>query len=172
MGTMSPYISYIDWSRANATIPGGVSLFGSGASYNNIHQGQLGDCYYLSSCSAVAEDPNRIKKIFLTQTYNSAGIFAVTVYVRGKPTQVVIDDYLPFVNSHLLFDSVQQGEGIWAALLEKAWAKVNGNYDVTTAGWMAEAVGFLTGTPSLEWKNTDPATINFTGVNAYNIIAQ
>ena len=161
----------IDWKRANTTIPGGVSLFGTGAHYNNIHQGALGDCYYLSSCSAVVEDPNRVKKIFLTQSYNSAGIFAVTVYVRGKPTQVVVDDYLPFYyGSNLIFDSVQKGEGIWAAILEKAWAKVNGNYDVTTAGYMNEAVGFLTGTPCLGWSNSDASTINGDGPTAWNII--
>ena len=102
--------------------------------------------------SAVAETPNRIQKIFLTQTYNKAGIFAVTVYVRGKPTQVVVDDQLPYYGgASLLFEKVQSGEGIWAAILEKAWAKVNGNYDVTAGGWMNEAVGFLTGVPTLSW---------------------
>ena len=162
----------INWLRANATLSG-TSLFGSAAqpNYNNIHQGALGDCYYLSSLAAVAEVPKRIQNIFLTPTYNKAGIFAVTVYVRGKPIQVVVDDQLPFYyGSNLIFDHVQAGEGIWAAILEKAWAKVNGNYDVTSGGWMNEAVGFLTGVPSLGWSNTDANTVNSTGVNAWNII--
>ena len=82
----SPYIASINWARANTTNPGS-SLFGTSLApnYNNIHQGALGDCYYLCSVSAVAETPDRIKKIFLTQTYNKAGIFALTVYVRGIP---------------------------------------------------------------------------------------
>jgi hypothetical protein len=88
----------------------------------------------------------------LTQTYNSAGIFAVKVYIRGKATQIVIDDYLPFYGStgnNLLFDHISPtGEGLWAPLLEKVWSKASGNYDVTSGGWMAEAVDFLTGAPS------------------------
>lgn len=70
-GGVSGYISGINWTRANTTLPGS-SLFGTNnsASYNNIHQGSLGDCYYLSSCAAVAEVPTRISNVFLTKTYN------------------------------------------------------------------------------------------------------
>ena len=70
----------------------------------------------------------------------------------------------------MLFDKVQSGEGIWAAILEKAWAKVNGNYDITAGGWMNEAVGFLTGVPTLSWSNTDAKTVNSVGVNAWNLV--
>ena len=172
--TVSSKISQIDWARARTRNPS-ASLFGPNNNpiIKDIHQGALGDCYYLSSISAVAEWPDRIKAAFLTQTYNNAGIFALKVYVRGKPTTVVIDDFLPFLGTtgnSLIFDRVFAGEGIWAALLEKAWAKTSGNYDVTTSGNMVEAVGFLTGAPSTTWKTADAATINNNGLTAWNII--
>jgi hypothetical protein len=44
---------------------------------NDIKQGLLGDCYFLSCLSALAEDPARIKRIFITQEVNEAGIYAV-----------------------------------------------------------------------------------------------
>lgn len=102
------YLSGITWARANARIPN-ATLFGSAGAPNrdNIHQGALGDCYYLSSVAADAEWAQRVKNVFLTQSYNSAGIFALNVYIRGKPTLLVIDDFLPFwgsTGSGLIFD--------------------------------------------------------------------
>ena len=85
---------------------------------------------------------------------------------------MVVDDFLPFWGStgnNLLFDFVNPGEGIWAAVLEKAWAKVSGNYDIISGGWMQEAVGFLTGAPSTQY-NTNIAPISGNALNAWNII--
>jgi hypothetical protein len=170
---VSGYISNINWARANTRFTN-PTLFGNAITTNNIHQGALGDCYYLCSISALAEWPARLKNVFLTQTYNSAGIFAVKVYIRGKPTTIVIDDFLPFygtTGTNLLFDKISSGEGLWAPLLEKVWAKASGNYDVTSGGWMSEAIDFLTGAPSISWTNTDTNTIKSVGLNAWNIIS-
>ena len=98
-----------------------------------------------------------MKKIFLTQTYNKAGIFALKVFIRGKETTVVVDDFLPYygaTGNDLLFDSVNQGEGIWAAVLEKAWAKVNGNYENINYGWQVESFYALTGAPGKQLQFT------------------
>ena len=54
--------------------------------------------------------------------------------------------------------------------MEKVWAKVSGNYDITTGGWMSEAVDFLTGAPSASWTNLDPSTINGVAANAWAIL--
>ncbi len=169
-------LSMINWLRANATLGGATTLFGATnqPTYNNIEQGALGDCYFLSSCAAVAENATRLESAFLTKTYNSAGIFALKVFVRGRPYQVVVDDFLPFyfngIQQALIFDHLASGAGIWGPILEKAWAKVSGTYDITSGGWMNEAVDFLTGAPSNSWTNTDPSTINSIGVNAWNIV--
>ena len=47
-----------------------------------------------------------------------------------------------------IFSQQADDGSIWTAVLEKVWAKVSGNYDLTTAGYGAEAVEFLTGAPS------------------------
>ena len=44
---------------------------------DDITQGKCGDCYFLASLSALAEYPDRIKRIFLTQEVNDAGCYAV-----------------------------------------------------------------------------------------------
>lgn len=53
---------------------------------------------------------------------------------------------------------------MWVPFLEKAWAKVNGNYDKIIAGWMSEGMTFLHGAPSISYSisgtwanNTDTA---------------
>jgi calpain-15 len=64
--------------------------------YDDIDQGGLGDCYYLSALSSLAENPYRLKNALLTHSTNKAGAFATQIYVKGIPQVVVIDDYLPF----------------------------------------------------------------------------
>jgi len=51
----------------------------------------------MAAISALAEYPERIKDIFLTQEKNKAGIYAVKFYIRGKPWIVEVDDKLLFV---------------------------------------------------------------------------
>ena len=46
-------------------------------------QGALGDCWFLSSASALAEVPERIHKIFVNDKYPTDGAFEVNFHVRG-----------------------------------------------------------------------------------------
>lgn len=43
---------------------------------------------------------------------------------------ITIDDYVPFVNNKLIFLNKSPKNGnLWGALLEKAFAKITGNYE-------------------------------------------
>jgi calpain-15 len=42
-------------------------MFEQDVTPNDIIQGSLGNCYFLSALSAIAEFPQRIKNIFITQ---------------------------------------------------------------------------------------------------------
>lgn len=77
-----------------------------------------------------------MKSLFVTQDYNKAGIIVIRGNVLGKPTDIVVDDILPFrINSTSpLFANVSSNGGLWVSFLEKAWAKLNGNYDDINAG--------------------------------------
>jgi hypothetical protein len=52
---------------------------------------------------SVAEYPSLIKNALLTQTLNSQSIYGITVYVRGKPWTITIDDYLLHLNGKPIF---------------------------------------------------------------------
>jgi hypothetical protein len=99
--------SGITWSRAitilkNATIFGNVSTGQVGLNSSDVIQGTvLNDGYYLSGLSALSTIPNLLANTILTPTYSSSGIFAANVFIKGIPTLVTVDDYLPFAKGVL-----------------------------------------------------------------------
>jgi hypothetical protein len=60
----------------------------------------------------------------------------VQLYIKGKRSVITIDDYIPFYGSTLLADNPSKVNGDWwAPILEKAWAKINNNYESVNNGW-------------------------------------
>ena len=116
---------------------------------DDVVQGALGDCYYLSALSALAEYKDRIINIFKSKEINEYGCYQIKCYIHGDEVHLVLDDYFPCVGSdnqpQLAFSSVDLKDyNIWPLLLEKAWAKVNKNYDNIICGTAAHAFQFLT----------------------------
>jgi hypothetical protein len=63
-------------------------------------QGMTSNCYVVASATSLAERPELIREIFLTDSFNEVGLYAFKFYVMGKPWIVTIDDYIPFVESN------------------------------------------------------------------------
>ena len=80
---------------------------------------------------------------------------AFNVFIKGMPTVVTVDDILPFENKdgivRPLFANIGYDGALWGPLLEKMWAKINGNYERTAAGWQHEALRVLSGAPSYDY---------------------
>ena len=117
---------------------------------DDIIQGALPNCYFLSALSSLAENPSRVRQLFITQQVNSAGIYVIRFFINGEFQDIVIDDQIPydpeskgpaFSKSHL--------NELWVILLEKAWAKLNGSYEMTRYGQSTTALIFLTGFPTI-----------------------
>jgi calpain-15 len=53
------------WERPKHIFRNGFKVFQGHVDPSDISQGMLGDCYFLSAISAIAENENRIKRIFL-----------------------------------------------------------------------------------------------------------
>jgi calpain-15 len=63
---------------------------------------------------------------------------------------VIVDDYFPYdPMSKTPAFSQSNGPELWVLLLEKAWAKINGNYEKTIAGQTHDALSFLIPGPSV-----------------------
>lgn len=124
--------------------------------WTDINQGGAGTCYIKASMASLAEFPDLVKATFLNEDTNSDGIYNVRFYIRGKPWIVAIDDYLLFHNGGLLFSSTSKdGNAIWGALLEKAWAKVKGNYIISEGGMTSNGIRALTGVPVFDYYGAD-----------------
>lgn len=55
-------------------------------------QGYLGTCWFLASCSALAEYPERIKKIFANKAYPANGVFHLKLHEMDEEVGVTVDD--------------------------------------------------------------------------------
>jgi hypothetical protein len=74
--------SDVKWARAS-DIYKNPHVFSHGIEPNDVGQGNLGNCYFLAVCSAMAEDPDSVKACFVTQEVNSAGIYLMKFYING-----------------------------------------------------------------------------------------
>jgi len=73
------------------------SLWGSkGVRPAAVQQGGLGDCWWLATAAALAEEDDgaRVKKVF-TNKNEATGIYEFTFFRSGNFEKVVIDDRLP-----------------------------------------------------------------------------
>ena len=86
-------------------------------------------------------------------------------YLLGVPHTVIIDDYLPLMNNsdgtlRTIFASVSPDSALWVPLLEKAFAKLYGNYSHIEAGRAVSAINAMTGSPWDIYRHADAADKN------------
>ena len=63
--------------------------------------------------------------------------------ICGTWKEIVVDDYFPTDKVGEPAFAKATGNELWVMLLEKAWAKINGNYENTISGNPVEAFNFL-----------------------------
>jgi hypothetical protein len=141
--------------------------------YQDVRQGQLGDCYFLASLSANADRRSTaIRNMFID---NSDGTFTVRFYgqnngiVNAAADYVTVDRFLS--NSYAYHDN--GNVGIWVALAEKAYAQFSesgtsqrdgqtaNSYESIVGGWGYRALPAISGInggyyADQSWSNTGP----------------
>ena len=115
----------------------------------DVVQGELGDCYFLSVLAAFGEEPSIINKIIDPKEKGNSGSYTANVIIHGEPVKIVVDDTFPVANdSKLAFAGINENSGnIWPMVLEKAWAKCNRSYEDIIPGNSADAFEFLSPAP-------------------------
>ena len=106
------------------------SIFHEGIAVEDIVQGKICDCYFLSVLGSLCKFPELVDKLFYFKEKTKEHIYGIYFYINGHKKLVLIDDYLPYVGVGFKQFAMSKSEEneIWVALIEKAWAKVNGNY--------------------------------------------
>lgn len=91
-----------------------------------------------------------IKKFFVQDKPNKAGVYSVNGWVGGKQKEITVDDQFPFIEGSFFGGTGNNGK-VWNAIVHKAWAKVNYNYEKMKESSASEVVYFITGIPSYDF---------------------
>ncbi|XP_032115045.1 calpain-5 [Sapajus apella] len=129
-------------------------LFVDGISSHDLHQGQVGNCWFVAACSSLASRESLWQKVipdWKEQEWDPekpdayGGIFHFRFWRFGEWVDVVIDDRLPTVNNQLIYCHSNARNEFWCALVEKAYAKLAGCYQALDGGNTADALVDFTG---------------------------
>ena len=118
------------------------TIFVGGSSMDDIQQGNIGDCYFLSVLGSLCVFPDFFDKLFYIKVKTKEHVYGVYLFLNGQWRLVLVDDYFPYEGfgfKQFAFSCSAENE-IWVALLEKAWAKVNGCYAKIGCGGLPNEV--------------------------------
>lgn len=146
------------------------SVISNSVTPSDIHQGALGNCYLLAAFASLANIRNGelIKSFFveLPDYKNKVNLPKNNVYVtrwliNGKPRYVSVDDWVPGKDNEPSFSKTTGDHDVWGLILEKAWAKIHGNYMITQAGWHTNVWHSLTEAPIFNIYHDNTTTSDF-----------
>ena len=121
------------------------SIFVNDISIDDVRQGYLGNCYFMSSLAAMTNIPQLICQLFKSFQINKNGCYEVGLNIEGEWQIVLLDDYFPCSKkTRIPIFAKPNGPELWAMLLEKAWAKINGGYLNITGGYASEVLSVFT----------------------------
>ena len=141
-GTSGPSFQ---WKRPKQ-LGGSWSVITDSLQPQDVVQGRLGDCWFLSALSVLADRPHLIDRILLTKQYNPEGAYAVRFFYDGEWKRVIVDDMFPTEHGQLVYGRCQ-GRQLWVSIIEKAYAKLHGSYAAIVSGQTFQALADLTGAP-------------------------
>ncbi|KAH6885761.1 hypothetical protein B0T10DRAFT_83787 [Thelonectria olida] len=143
-----------------------------GFSGTDIKQGATGDCWWLAALATIAHRKDLMNKICVERD-EECGVYGFVFNRDGEWISTVIDDNLYLKDRDfgyesdiydstgkkarihkkqkqtgseaLFFAKCEDANETWLPLLEKAFAKIHGDYNAISGGWAGNAVEDLTG---------------------------
>lgn len=142
-----------------------VKLFSDNLVANDIIQGKLGDCWYVSALSIITSNDELVKgksikeaKVdpqtaltfgihpLLFHCFRQYGIYVFKFFKSFKPVYVLVDDLFPVeISSNELIFAKSPTPGLqWVAFLEKAYSKLHHCYSNMISGDISQGLSDLT----------------------------
>ena len=161
-------------------------MFVNGASYEDIKQGAVGDCYFMASLAEVAlKNPAAVTNMFIV---NGDGTYTLRFYNGGQTAYVTVDSTLPtdgagrFVYAGMGQVAASAGNELWTMLAEKAYVQLNemgwqraglsgsgqNSYAAIAGGYCYAALGHITGQATIAFAQTSSAANFNVFVTAFN----
>jgi len=139
----------IIWIRPKA-IRKRPRLYCDGISSEDICQGMVGNCWWLSAVASISTSARQMKTIIPRgqPCFNETGYigaFHFRFWQFGRWYDFTVDDRLPVIGGRLCFGESPNRDEFWLPLLEKAYAKANGCYKALDFGVCKDALEDLTG---------------------------
>ncbi|KAF2098264.1 cysteine proteinase, partial [Rhizodiscina lignyota] len=140
-----------------------------GATADDVRQGYVGDCWFLAAITALSGKKDLIERICVDRD-EKVGVYGFVFFRDGEWISEIVDDTLCLKRSDdqrhqydilrlpkdfreslrkgsnsLYFASCRESNETWLPLLEKAYAKVHGDYQAISGGFAGEGIEDLTG---------------------------
>nr|XP_039267661.1 calpain-A-like [Styela clava] len=137
-----------EWKRPH-DLTENPRLLQDGITSDDIMQGTLGNCWWLSSVAAISRNPTCMHRVVPTNQAMTGddyvGMFHFRFWRFGSWVEVIVDDRLPVIQDQLAFGRSSSKDEFWLSLLEKAYAKLHGSYEAIEGGFSQDGLEDLTG---------------------------
>ncbi|KAJ3828949.1 hypothetical protein F5880DRAFT_1502696 [Lentinula raphanica] len=163
-------------------------FFVDGANADDIVQGAIGDCWFVSALATMTTTRGLVEK-FCVAKDEEIGVYGFIFFRDASWVTVIIDDFLYTINpkyeelsyrEKALYHSNKEiynatarksGKGTpnetWVPLIEKAYAKLHGSYAALSGGEACEAIEDLTGYAQASESPSHSSTMFYSGVSTF-----
>lgn len=127
-------------------------LFADSIASSSVCHSRPANAWFITVCTVLIHDQELLAKVFpdaKKQEWRAGkkhpGVFRFCFWLLGSWIEVLVDDHLPVVEGTLYGCRSQAASEFWAPLLEKAYAKFLGCYELLEACSLSDALVDMTG---------------------------